>query len=217
MTGGLRDRKKQETRRRVSDTAIGLFVERGFDHVTIAEVAEAAGVSANTVYNYFETKENLVLPPDEASPDRLAAMVRDREPGEAAVCAVLRVLRAEVARRDRSLGLTEGFGRVFEMMRAAPTLSARLEELGRQMRARLAAVLAEETGASPGDPLPRVVAWQIGALHELVYTEIGARTAAGHDPDAIAAAVLAVLDAAEHALGGPILTYATKEAAQCSE
>ncbi|GII59254.1 TetR family transcriptional regulator [Planotetraspora thailandica] len=217
MTEGLRERKKRQTRRHISDTAIGLFVERGFEHVTITEVAAAAGVSANTVYNYFETKENLVLPPDQASPQRLADMVRDRRPGEGAVPAVLRTLREEVRRRDRRLGLTDGFGRVFVMMRAAPTLTARLEDLGRQMTDALAAVLAEETDTTPADPLPHVVAWQVGALHELVYTEIGRRTAAGEDPGTIAAAVLDILDAAEDLLGGRILTYAIREESQCSE
>ncbi|GAA4599209.1 TetR/AcrR family transcriptional regulator [Planotetraspora phitsanulokensis] len=217
MTEGLRERKKRETRRHISDTAIGLFAERGFEHVTIAEVAAAAGVSANTVYNYFETKENLVLPPDQASAQRLADMVRDRRPGEGAVPAVLRTLREEVRRRDRRLGLTDGFGRVFVMMRAAPTLTARLEDLGRQMTDALTAVLAEETDTGPADPLPRVVAWQVGALHELVYTEIGRRTAAGEDPRTIAAAVLDILDTAEDLLGGRILTYAIREEPRCSE
>ncbi|MGA5763179.1 TetR/AcrR family transcriptional regulator [Nonomuraea bangladeshensis] len=214
---GLRERKKRETRRHIRETAIALFVERGFEHVTIAEVAAAAGVSANTIYNYFETKENLVLPPDEASPQRLADMVRGRRPGEAAAPAVLRTLRDEVRRRDPSLGLTDGFGRVFEMMRAAPTLTARLEDLGRQMTDALAAVLAEETGAAPTAPLPRVVAWQLGALHALVYTEIGRRTTLGEGPDTIAAAVLDILDTAEELLGGHILTYAARKDPQCSE
>ncbi|BBJ40169.1 hypothetical protein SSPO_028870 [Streptomyces antimycoticus] len=47
--------------------ATGLFLERGFDRVTVAEVAAAAEVSVNTVYNYFPAKEDLVLPPDQAS------------------------------------------------------------------------------------------------------------------------------------------------------
>lgn len=217
MSEGLRERKKRETRRHVRETALGLFVERGFEHVTIAEVAAAAGVSANTVYNYFETKENLVLPPDEASPQRLADMVRGRRPGEGAVPAVLRTLRGEVRSRDRKLGLTDGFGRVLEMMRAAPTLTARLEDLGRQMTDALAAVLAEETGDSPTAPLPRVVAAQVGALHSLVYAEIGRRTAIGEEPDTVAAAVLDILDAAEELLGGHILTYARGKDPQCSE
>ncbi|WP_436761424.1 TetR/AcrR family transcriptional regulator [Streptosporangium sp. V21-05] len=210
MTEGLRERKKRQTRQRVSQVAVGLFVERGFEHVTIAEVAAAAEVSVNTVYNYFQAKEDLVLPPDEASPQRLADIVRHRPPGESAARAVLAHLRDEAHRRDRRLGLTDGFGRVFEMMRAAPTLTARLEDLGRQMTDALAAVLAEETGAAPDDPVPRVVAWQLGCFHSMVFAEIGRRTTAGEHPDAIAAAVLDLLDSVEGLLGERVLTYATR-------
>ncbi|MEV6158972.1 TetR/AcrR family transcriptional regulator [Nonomuraea sp. NPDC052129] len=211
MTEGLRERKKQQTRHRIRDVATALFVERGFDHVTIAEVAAAAEVSVNTVYNYFQTKEDLVLPPEEASPQRLADIVRHRPAGQAAVPAVLEHLRQEVRRRERKLGLTDGFGRVFDMMRAAPTLTARLGDLGRQMTDELAAVLAEESGAAPGDPLPGMVAWHIGGFHALVYAEIGKRTAAGQGPDAIAAAVLELIDVYEDLLGDRLRTYATRK------
>ncbi|WP_214327051.1 TetR/AcrR family transcriptional regulator [Nonomuraea sediminis] len=217
MSEGLRERKKRQTRERISRVATALFVERGFDQVTIAEVAEAAEVSVNTVYNYFDTKEDLVLPPDEASPDRLAAIVRARAAGVPAVRAVLDHLREEVRRRDRRVGLTEGFGRVLEMMRAAPTLTARLGELAEQMTDALTAELAAETGAAPGDPLPRVVAWHLGGVHSLVYTEIGRRVTAGEPPDAIAASVLALLDTVEQLLGERILRYAIREDKPCSE
>ncbi|MFE4016192.1 TetR/AcrR family transcriptional regulator, partial [Streptomyces sp. NPDC059101] len=175
----MRERKKRQTRQRIAEAALGLFVARGFDNVTIAEVAAAADVSINTLYNYFEAKEDLVLPPDEASPQRLADIVRARRPGESAARAVLGRLRDELRRRDRKVGLTTGFGPVFEMMRAAPTLTARLEDLGRQMTDALAAVLAEETAAGPGDQAPRVVASQIGWFHSLVYSEIGRRIVGG--------------------------------------
>lgn len=211
MTEGLRERKKRQTRQRIYDEATRLFVERGFDHVTIAEVAAEAEVSVNTLYNYFEAKEDLVLPPDQASPQRLADMVRQRRHGESAAHAVLAHVRDEVDRRDRRLGLTEGFGRVFEMMRAAPTLTARLEHLGQQMTDALAAVLAEETGAAPDAPLPRVVAAQLGSFHALVFAEIGRRTVAGEGPDAIARAVLDLLDAVEGLFSERLLTYAVRK------
>ncbi|MEV0052423.1 helix-turn-helix domain-containing protein [Saccharopolyspora shandongensis] len=217
MTEGLRERKKHRTRQRITEAAMGLFVERGFEHVTIAEVAEAAEVSANTVYNYFPTKEDLVLPPDEASPQRLADMVRRRRAGESAADAILRELREEVHRRDRKVGLTGGFGRVFDMMRAAPTLLARLESLGQQMTDALAAVLAEETGAAPDDPLPRVIAHQLGCFHSLVFAEIGRRLAAGESPDAIAEAALDLLTTFEDVLGDRVLTYAMRKDQPCSE
>ena len=141
MSEGLRERKKRQTRQRISGVAIGLFVARGFDNVTIAEVAAAAEVSVNTVYNYFQAKEDLVLPPEAASPQRLADIVRERRPGQSAADAVLARLRQEVRGRERRLGLSEGFGRVLEMMRAAPTLTARLEQLAHQITAELAPVL----------------------------------------------------------------------------
>ncbi|MEU8247388.1 TetR/AcrR family transcriptional regulator [Nonomuraea sp. NPDC048916] len=208
---GLRERKKGQTRRRISEVAIGLFVKRGFEHVTIAEVAAAAEVSVNTIYNYFESKEDLVLPPDEASPQRLADIVRQRRPGESAASAVLARLREEVRGRERRVGLSAGFGRVLEMMQAAPTLTARLEDLGRQMTDALAVVLAEETDAHKDDPLPRAVAWHIGCLHALVLAEIGRRTAAGESPDAIAEAVLELLDVVGGLLGERVLGFAVRE------
>ncbi|GGO68469.1 TetR/AcrR family transcriptional regulator [Nonomuraea cavernae] len=217
MPEGLRERKKRQTRRRISDVALGLFVAHGFDGVTIAQVAEAAEVSVNTVYNYFSCKEELVLPPEEASPQRLADIVRQRPVGQSAVGAVLTRLRDEVRGRDRAVGLSAGFGRVLEMMRAAPTLTARLEDLGREMTEALALVLAEETGAERDDPLPRAVAWQIGSLHALVYAEVGRRTTAGESADAISAALLELLDTIETLLGERILTYAVRKDAPCSE
>ncbi|MFC7713687.1 hypothetical protein [Nonomuraea recticatena] len=113
--------------------------------------------------------------------------------------------------RERRVGLSAGFGSVLEMMRAAPTLSARLEDLGRQMTDALTVVLAEETDAPKYDPLPRAVAWHIGCLHALVMTEIGRRTAAGERPDAIAEAVLELLDIVESLLGERVLGYAVRE------
>ncbi|MFC4586015.1 TetR/AcrR family transcriptional regulator [Sphaerisporangium corydalis] len=211
MSEGLRERKKRQTRQRISDVAIGLFVARGFDNVTIAEVAAAAEVSVNTVYNYFQAKEDLVLPPEEASPQRLADIVRERRPGRSAAHAVLSRLRQEVRGRERRLGLSEGFGRVLEMMRAAPTLTARLEWLAHQMTAELADQLAQETGATPGDPLPRAVAWQLGSLHSMVLSEIGRRTAADERPSVIAANVLELIDAAEDLMGERLLSYAVRE------
>ncbi|MFL4492586.1 TetR/AcrR family transcriptional regulator [Streptomyces sp. VTCC 41912] len=210
MTDGLRERKKRQTRQRISEVALALFVARGFDKVTIAEVAAAADVSVNTLYNYFAAKEDLVLPPDEASPQRLADIVRDRRPGESAARAVLDRLRDELRRRDRKVGLTAGFGPVFEMMRAAPTLTARLEDLGRQMTDALVTVLTEETGAAPGDQTPRVVASQIGWFHSLVYGEIGRRIVAGEKPATIAAALLELLDVVEETLGERALNYAIR-------
>jgi AcrR family transcriptional regulator len=61
---GLRDRKKQQTRQLIAETALRLFARSGFDSVTVSQIARAANVSEGTFFNYFPTKESLVYPPD---------------------------------------------------------------------------------------------------------------------------------------------------------
>jgi AcrR family transcriptional regulator len=105
MAEGLRERKKRQTRQYISDVATGLFLERGFDVVTVAQVADAADVSVNTVYNYFPTKEDLFLDRSKGVVDRLSRWVRGREQGESAAAAVLRELRDEVEAVSPRVGL----------------------------------------------------------------------------------------------------------------
>src|SRR5215218_5810924 len=78
--GGLIEHKKQRTRRQIGEAALRLFLERGFDQVGVAEIAEAAEVSAKTVYNYFPTKAHLVFDDDQAVLDALVTAVRSRKP-----------------------------------------------------------------------------------------------------------------------------------------
>src|SRR5215213_2476040 len=81
MDEGLRERKKRQTRDAIAAAAMGLFLARGFDDVTVAEIAAAADVSEKTVFNYFPAKEDLVFA---RAHDRLAERVdaiRNRPPG----------------------------------------------------------------------------------------------------------------------------------------
>src|SRR4051795_48725 len=81
MAVGLRERKKQQTRELIAETARGLFGERGFEAVTVAEIARAADVSTQTVFNYFPTKEDLVYWRLESFEEELLSTIRDRAPG----------------------------------------------------------------------------------------------------------------------------------------
>src|ERR687883_1607096 len=84
---GLRERKKQRPRQLIADTARRLFAERGFDAVTVAEIAREAEVAPATVFNYFPTKEDLFYSRLEAFEDELLAAIRDREPGQSVLAA----------------------------------------------------------------------------------------------------------------------------------
>src|SRR5437764_11098403 len=87
---GLRERKKQQMREHIAETARRLFAERGFDQVTVAEIARAADVSDQTVFNYFPTKEDLVYWRLGAFEEGLLETIRNRAPGESAVAAFRR-------------------------------------------------------------------------------------------------------------------------------
>ena len=79
---GLRELKKEQTRQLIADTAWRLFADRGFDNVTVAEIAREAQVAEATVFNYFRSKEDLFYSRFEAFSARLADAVRDRDPGD---------------------------------------------------------------------------------------------------------------------------------------
>ena len=78
---GLRERKKARTRRLIADTAARLFAERGYEQVAVSDVARAAEVSEQTVYNYFQTKEQLVTDLHGHFEEELDRLIRTRDPG----------------------------------------------------------------------------------------------------------------------------------------
>src|SRR5687768_778483 len=106
QTTGLRELKKQQTRENISHQATRLFLERGFDKVTIADVAAAAQVAKMTVTNYFPRKEDLALDLSEAFVGSLARTVREREPGESALAALRRAYLAAVAEHSPVIGFS---------------------------------------------------------------------------------------------------------------
>jgi AcrR family transcriptional regulator len=121
---GLRERKKRQTRDSIAMAAMGLFQARGFDDVTVAEVAHAAGVSEKTVFNHFPSKEDLVF---FRADDRLverADALRNRPPG----VPVSRLFAAEtMAFLDMiEAGRSEVYMTVPRLVRASPALRARL-------------------------------------------------------------------------------------------
>jgi AcrR family transcriptional regulator len=158
-TEGLRERKKRERRKAISDVAMRLFAERGYDAVTVAEIARAADVSEQTVFNYFPAKEDLVFDEDEAMRDRLVEAIRDRPDGATLVEGFRRIPEAVLARLESYDGVP--LVGMAEMITGSPALQRRAREL---MVAN-AQALTQAIGEALDAPADSPRAWSIaGAL-----------------------------------------------------
>jgi AcrR family transcriptional regulator len=161
--GGLRERKKEIMRKQLSDTATRLFMERGFDAVRVADVAEECGVSEATVFNYFHTKEALVL-------DRLAVTMASLPGGLAApgvdpIEAALNLLAQELrfmttafSSQDDPRTAANAVLRFGDLIRTTPSLRAYVSEMMDQCVSIAAGILADRAELSPEDPEPQIAA-----------------------------------------------------------
>src|SRR5437773_10457195 len=140
---GLRERKKAKTRQAIAEAAQRLFTERGFDAVTVAEVARAADVSEGTVFNYFPTKEDLFFGQMEDFESALVDAVRNRAPGESVLAAFRRfVLDGTV--RLAAEEVADVISTAARIVGASPSLQAREQEIVARYTNALAALLVEE-------------------------------------------------------------------------
>jgi AcrR family transcriptional regulator len=185
---GLRERKKQRTRDLIAGTALQLFLEHGFDAVTIADVARAADVDVKTIYNYFPSKPDLVYQRLEAFGDELLDAMRERAPGESVLDAFSRfLLVAQGFLGDEEA--TQRLRAVTEMIVASPALLAHEEQVYARFTAALAQVLAQETGARPADVTPFVVAHALIGLHRSLVAYVRAGTLGGRPNASLARGV----------------------------
>jgi AcrR family transcriptional regulator len=154
---GLRDRKKEQTRQRIAAAALRLFAERGFDAVTVNEIAAAAEVAKVTLFSYFPTKESLVL--HGVAEEDLAGIAAGRAPGQSPLAALRAHYRAfaagpVVAGVDRDALITR-----MRVILDTPTLSDAANGLLYRQREALARVLADDYG----QPAAALIAAQITA------------------------------------------------------
>jgi AcrR family transcriptional regulator len=185
---GLRERKKEATRRLIAEAARRLFAERGFEAVTVAEVARAADVAEKTVFNYFPTKEDLFYANMEAFEDRLLAAIRGRPSGETVLTAFRRFFLAPggVLALDDDAEATDRLRSVTRVITASPALLARERQVHARYTDALAELLAQETGEEPGAVEPWVAAHALLGVHRALIEHVRRRALAGADAPAIA-------------------------------
>jgi AcrR family transcriptional regulator len=168
---GLRDRKKRLTRQQISDVATVLFVVRGFDHVTVSEIAAIVGVSEKTVFNYFPTKESLVFDRAEEGLERMVAALQEREPGESPTRALLRAFNEDTDELEELPEAIHRFTPLFmEMVESTPSLRAARLDLQRHLVEVATEELAARAELDPRDPEPMIAARAIVALHEVAFS-----------------------------------------------
>ncbi|ARZ67686.1 TetR family transcriptional regulator [Streptomyces sp. HU2014] len=175
---GLRERKKQRTRELLSRTAIELFLERGFDRVSVAEVAAAAEVSKPTLFRYFPAKEDLVLHGIADHQGEAARVVRGRAPGERALAALRAHFHERLDAHDPITGLCDvpAVLAYRDLLYGTPSLLARLTLYALEDERELAAALGE-VGAD--GMTARLGAAQIITVHQVLARGNWERLAGG--------------------------------------
>jgi AcrR family transcriptional regulator len=213
---GLRERKKQQTRQLIADTARRLFAERGFDRVTVAEVAREADVAEKTVFNYFPTKEDLFYSRLEDFEEQLLDAIRAREPGET----VLTGFRGFLLQQRGIFDLeahggddeaTRQLRTVTRVITESPALLAREREVFDRYAAALAALIADETGSAPGDVEPHAVAAALLGVHRALIGYSRERALAGAPASRIARELRAQAERAFARMEDGLGEYAVKE------
>jgi AcrR family transcriptional regulator len=178
---GRRERKKAATRAAIADAALRLFVERGYDQVTIRDVADAADVSTTTLFKHFPGKEALVFDEEADREAELVAAVRDRPAG----LGVVDALREHVLRSWLPRAADPQLAEFTELVDSTPALRAYAERMWVRHTAALGAAIADDAGV-PHDDVACV------ALARFVL-EIPALTRGRSDPRAAVETIFGIL------------------------
>ncbi len=183
-TAGLRERKKRRTRQHIADTAARLFGERGYEHVAVVDVAEAAEVSEQTVYNYFPTKRDLVLDLEEDLRDRLTDLIRTRPAGTSPAAAI-RAQALDFVESIRSVPVEQERGGLDYLAAMSPTVRRLSLEMTDRLADAIAAAIVETTqGVTP--PMAKVQGIALAWVIQTITDESGRRRVAGQSSTKIA-------------------------------
>ena len=175
---GLREQHKRRTREAIGAAAMSLFFEHGYDAVTVAEVARQAGVSVATVFNYFDTKEDLFF--DEVEPLQAALVdaVRHCPPGESVLLALQRQVYYQLT-AGRADADADEVARFHAAIVESPDLQRREQHIQLQRRHALTRALAEALGAGAASLTAEMAAAQYLAAESVIGAELRSRLLSG--------------------------------------
>jgi AcrR family transcriptional regulator len=177
---GLRERKKQRTRQTIAEAAFDLFTSRGFDQVTVTEVARQADVSEATVFNYFPTKEDLVYGQLETFHDALLDAIRGRAAGQSIPEAFRDfLLRADGLVHSSDRTAADQLAAVTRVITGSRSLLTRERQVHDDTTRALADLIAEEISTRPGNVEPWVVAHALVGVHRSLIDFVRTQVLAG--------------------------------------
>ena len=193
---GLRERKKAQTRQHIADTAARLFAVHGYDAVSVVDVARAAEVSDQTVYNYFPAKQDLVLDRADEFRERFVRTIVER-PSGMSPAAALRAIAREDVERHRHADLHEARGLFPALCASSPTIRRyALEMRDRDTEAVAAAITATAPALHPA--VARAHAAALVSVFQMIVDHTGRSVLDATSPasvaDALGPEVAIVLD-----------------------
>ncbi|MGC1548608.1 MAG: TetR/AcrR family transcriptional regulator [Rhodanobacter sp.] len=190
----LRERKKQATRLAISDVATRLFIERGFDNVTVADIADAASVAKMTVFNYFPRKEDLFFDREDESRDLVRVALSERADGESPIDALRNLAHELVKQKHPFAKFTAGTSSFWQTVKLSPALSDRARAMRDELVNELAEMIAASVDRPVSDPEARLVAALFVTTWCVAYVEGLSRYRSGSTNNAVRSAFLNLID-----------------------
>jgi AcrR family transcriptional regulator len=188
---GLRELKKERTRRHIADTAARLFAEHGYENVAVTDVAREAEVAEQTVYNYFPAKEQLVTDRDQQVQERLSELIRSRPPGVTAAAAI-RDYVLEFAAGIRAIPPEQWRGELGYLAAISPAVRRLALEMTARQAAAIAVAISDSTAVPP--EIARLQGIALAAVYQVIISESGQRTREGQGQAQIAAELYPVVE-----------------------
>ncbi|QKD02392.1 TetR/AcrR family transcriptional regulator [Mesorhizobium loti] len=194
MPTDRRTRKRLVTRQAISDAATRLFIARGFDDVTVDEIAEAADVGRMTVFNHFPRKEDMFFDRDEEGREKLLEALQERDANVAPIEAIRRLAHRVATEEQPYIRFFPGSRNFVETIEKSPTLIARARAIRDELAQFVAVALAESVGREPTDPDAHLAANLVLATWTVAFIQAHRVYRESQDAEKAKSTFLAVID-----------------------